>query len=152
MYNEKQETSIIIGMEEIVRVGVSIIAKRDSDQRLIVGKRIGSHGADTWALPGGHLEYGESFEACASRELYEETGIFLSPSQFTVVDTLNCIMPEYGKHHVTIILQTVLPEDCKPQVKEPNKCKEWRLVYWNQIQSLGELFIPLRRLLEVRAV
>lgn len=32
-------------------------------------------GQDYWATPGGGLEPGESFEAAAVRELYEETGI-----------------------------------------------------------------------------
>ena len=30
---------------------------------------------DTWELPGGHREAGESIDACAQRELLEETGI-----------------------------------------------------------------------------
>lgn len=32
-------------------------------------------GQDYWATPGGGLEAGESFEAAAVRELYEETGL-----------------------------------------------------------------------------
>jgi 8-oxo-dGTP diphosphatase len=31
-----------------------------------------------WENPGGMLEEGEDFEACASRELYEETGVLAS--------------------------------------------------------------------------
>ena len=30
--------------------------------------------AGMWVMPGGHCEPGESIEACARRELYEETG------------------------------------------------------------------------------
>ena len=31
--------------------------------------------AGAWVLPGGHIDVGESFEECAIREIYEETGI-----------------------------------------------------------------------------
>ena len=55
------------------RVGIGVILARDGE--VLLGLRRGSHGAGTWSFPGGHLDHGESAEACASRELYEETGL-----------------------------------------------------------------------------
>jgi 8-oxo-dGTP diphosphatase len=66
------------------RVGVGVFVKKDG--KILVGKRKGSHGGGTWALPGGHLEPGESFETCCKREVLEETGLIIdniSPVVFT---------------------------------------------------------------------
>lgn len=42
---------------------------------MLLGKRAGSHGDGTWAPAGGHLEFGESIEACARREVRQATGL-----------------------------------------------------------------------------
>ncbi|GAK64835.1 7,8-dihydro-8-oxoguanine triphosphatase NUDT15 [Moesziomyces antarcticus] len=60
----------------IPRVGVAVFVLNEQGH-VLVGKRTGSHGAGTIALPGGHLELHESFYECAARETYEETGLVL---------------------------------------------------------------------------
>lgn len=62
------------------RVGVGLFLVDDRGY-ILIGKRKGSHGAGTLALAGGHLDWLESWEDCAVRELYEETGIRLSDYQ-----------------------------------------------------------------------
>ena len=64
----------------IPRVGVAVFVINEKGH-VLVGKRIGSHGAGTLALPGGHLELHESFHECAARETFEETGLILEPPQ-----------------------------------------------------------------------
>ena len=90
-------------MAEAPRVGVGVfIFDRTRGARFLIGKRKGSHGAGTWALPGGHLEHGESFEQCAMREVEEETGIRLEQPRF--LTATNTVFAESGKHYVTIFM------------------------------------------------
>ena len=49
--------------QKIPKVGVGVIVRREG--RILLGKRKGSHGENTWAPPGGHLEFMESVEECA---------------------------------------------------------------------------------------
>ena len=60
-------------MENRPRIGVVVIIKKDN--KILFGKRKGSHGEGSWSFPGGHLEFNENIEDCAVREVLEETGI-----------------------------------------------------------------------------
>ena len=79
-------------------VGVGVIVRR-GDEVLLVQRKY--HGAGTWAAPGGYLDLGESFEQCAEREVWEETGVEIADTQ--VVATANDLHPD-GKHNVTVWL------------------------------------------------
>lgn len=70
-------------MNEGVSVKVSFYEQIDDDKlkfAVIVSKYQGKwvfckhKQRNTYEVPGGQREYGESIEACARRELYEETG------------------------------------------------------------------------------
>ncbi len=87
------------------------------------------------------MEFGESIEACARREVLEETGLILGavrPGPYT-----NDFMASEGKHYVTCYVQaSALPGEAK--VMEPNKCECWA---WFQWQSLPTgLFAPVANL------
>src|SRR4051794_4091881 len=82
-------------------VGVQVLVTKD--RMVLLGRREGSFGAGTWGLPGGHLEFGESFEAAAARELREETG--LSATQLRTIRSFNT--PYRRTHYVQIGVEAV---------------------------------------------
>jgi len=118
------------------RVGVGVIVVRDG--HVLVGERRGAHGAHTWAFPGGHLEHGESIEACAARELLEETG--LVAARFTLGPYTNDVFADEQKHYVTLfaIAHGVVGE---PAILEPEKCAGWSWCRWTELPS--PRFAPL---------
>ena len=112
-----------------VGIGVLVIDRdRDSDRNhVLLGRRKGAHGAGTWALPGGWLEKGEAFEACALRELEEETGLVAADVKGAAVLPVvaNNVMDE-GVHSVTVFVGLALANRAaRARVCEPDKCHEW---------------------------
>ncbi len=134
-----------------VRVGVGALVTIRGRDGVAAGIRKRSHGSGTLALPGGHLEFGESWAECAARELEEETGLSLPPSNFTLAHVTNDPMPDEGKHYVTIFMKAEAPEGSQLINLEPEKCKGWGIYSWGDLESAGDegkLFGPLERLVK----
>ncbi|KAL6716364.1 hypothetical protein ACLMJK_005930 [Lecanora helva] len=143
-----------------VRVGVGVFVleapQRSLDNpRFLIGERLNAHGAGTWATPGGHLEFGESFEECAAREVMEETGLKVKNVRF--LTATNNHMPADRKHYVTIFMACERENDHdQPRVMEPQKCALWDWSTWEDllgwVRQGGEvkgkkLFTPLLNLI-----
>lgn len=124
-----------------VKVGVGVIIIRDGF--ILLGERRGAHGAGSWALPGGHLEFGESIQRCAQREVREETG--LAVDSVRNVAFTNDIFEKEGQHYVTLF---VVAEKWhgEPAVMEPDKCRRWVWCDWEKLPT--PLFVPLQNLKE----
>ncbi|KAK1983935.1 NUDIX domain-containing protein [Colletotrichum cereale] len=140
------------------RVGVAAIIQR-KDGRIIVGQRKSSHGAGTIQLPGGHLEFGESFFLCAERETLEETGLRVRGVKVAAVT--NDVFGDLGKHYITIFVRCEMEDpDAEPINVEPEKCAGWSWVTWREVRDINEaakepgggqrvkLFLPLQQLVE----
>ncbi|OQS06376.1 ubiquitin thioesterase OTU1, partial [Thraustotheca clavata] len=132
----------------VPRVGVGVLIYSPKHPNcVLIGVRKGSHGAGKLALPGGHLEFGESWEECAIREVKEETNLDIS--KCTLAFTTNDVMEEYEKHYITIFMQTTISENQIPELMEPDKCEGW---IWQDYASLktpelqARLFLPLQQL------
>lgn len=61
-------------------------------------------------MPGGHLEFGESWETCAAREVLEETGLVVTNARFA--SAVNSVFGNTA-HYVTIFMRADLQEVCR---------------------------------------
>lgn len=121
-----------------VRVGVGAFILESSPQeslenpRFLIGKRINAHGAGAWATPGGHLEFSETPEICAAREILEETGLKVTNVRF--LTATNDFMPADNKHYITLFMVCERENSGEePKVLEPDRCEAWEWASWEDL-------------------
>ncbi|MEJ0072501.1 MAG: NUDIX domain-containing protein [Candidatus Saccharibacteria bacterium] len=133
--------------EKKVGVGFGVMLIRDG--KVLLGRRHDDpekadsllNGAGKWTMPGGKLDFGETFEVGASREVLEETGI--TTGKLSVI----CVNQDIVEtaHFITIGLM------CKefsgePQVMEPDEITKWD---WFDLNSLPTpLYFPSAKIFE----
>ena len=100
-----------------VGIGIMILKKR----KVLLAKRKGSHGEGEYSFPGGHLEYMESFERGALREIQEEYGIEIENIRFLFLANVKKYAP---KHYVHIGLIADW-KDGEPEILEPDRNEDW---------------------------
>lgn len=123
-------------------VALGIMVQREG--RVLMAKRKGALGFDTWGFPGGKLEGGESLEAGIMRELSEECGEGLKVKNLRFMLLAN-ILEIKPKHFVNICYTAdwVAGEAING---EPEKHGEWE---WFAMDKLPEpIFAPSRIMLE----
>lgn len=127
------------------RIGVACVVEREG--KVLLGQRKGAHAIGCWGFPGGHLEFGESVESCATRELIEETG--LKPLSMRLGPWVENVMEEGQKHYITIFV-FIDKFDGEPALLEPDKCEGWEWYSWDSLPQ--PLFSPIPSLIEKEAL
>jgi ADP-ribose pyrophosphatase YjhB (NUDIX family) len=72
-----------------------------SGQKVLWVKRAKAPNAGLWGMPGGYVELGETVEEAAARELLEETGVVISPSELSVYGVVS--IPEISQIFISLI-------------------------------------------------
>jgi 8-oxo-dGTP diphosphatase len=133
---EQQEP---MNLQERPKIGIGVCIVKEG--KVLMGKRLNSHGQGHWAFPGGHLEFGESLAECARREVLEETGLHITNIR-RGPDTEDIFIAE-KKHYITIIMIADYASGI-PQVLEPHKCERWE---WFSLNALPQpLFLTFENL------
>ncbi|KAG7032485.1 Nudix hydrolase 1, partial [Cucurbita argyrosperma subsp. argyrosperma] len=132
----------------VPRVGVVVYILKGKS--VLLGRRLSSSGDSshaTFALPGGHLEFGESFEDCGVREVKEETGLDIEKTEFLTVTNNPFVNDPKPSHYVVIFMRAVLSDPLQqPQNLEPSKCGGWDWYDWDDLPS--PLFWPLEKMVK----
>jgi 8-oxo-dGTP diphosphatase len=128
-------------MERIPRIGMGILILREG--RFLFMKRSTPHGKGTWCPPGGHLEFQESLEDCARREVREETGIEIK--NIRLVAVTNDIHRNEDSHYITIHMLAD-HESGEPKIMEEDKATDMGWFEWNSLPQ--PLFLPIQNLLK----
>jgi 8-oxo-dGTP diphosphatase len=123
------------------RIGVGVIVTKGD--RVLLIERKGVHGQGTWSTPGGHLEYGESPEACAARETMEETGVAIT--NVRALGFTNDFFEGSGLHYVTLWMRGEYKSG-EATVAAPYEAAAVGWFAWNALPR--PLFLPLRQLLQ----
>ena len=121
------------------KIGINCLLIKDN--QILLGKRLSKSGNNTWGMPGGKMEFGEHFEDCMKRELFEETGLVAEKYKF--LQLLNDPSPEVHYIHINFLVEEW---SGNLENKEPEKCAEWK---WFDLNNLPkdiyfghEKFIP----------
>ena len=126
-------------MQHNPRVGVGVFVFKNG--KFLIGQRKGAHGADSWCVPGGHLEFGESPKQTAAREVMEETGLEIKNIRFGAVT--NDIFRQEDKHYVTIWMISEWKSGIE-KIMEPDKFIAQKWVTFDSLPD--ELFLPWQNL------
>ncbi|KAL3199183.1 hypothetical protein MRX96_014137 [Rhipicephalus microplus] len=126
-------------------IGVAVfVLSEKHPECILLGRRRNTLGHGLYQVPGGHLEFGESWEQAAYREVLEETGLHVhNVSLCSIVDTIE---PEHDYHYMTVFMRGYVDETrgSEPRNMEPNKCEGWLWWKWSVIPSPDLLFWCLR--------
>lgn len=126
-----------------VGVGVAAFIFNYEDDTVLLVKRQGSHGAGTWAPPGGWVEAGESLLQAAEREVKEEVGM-----DVTAIQELGYTEDHFpeGVHDIcfSVVCKYDMLGPSGPRIMEPDKITQidWVNVY--EVHKL-DLFLPMRQ-------
>jgi len=103
-----------------VAVGVFIINKKN---QIFLTKRgqQATNERGTWEIPGGKVNFGETLQFAAKREIKEEFGIDVNLiEQFPAQ---NHLIPEESQHWVPTTFLAKVKGTKRPKIIEPNKCE-----------------------------
>ena len=133
------------------KVGVGFGVLIQQNGKILLGRRHGDPDkadsvfrvANVWTMPGGKLDYGESFTEGAKREVKEETGIDIKEEDLDVI----CVNEDMNEHAHFITIGLIAKKfSGEPKVLEPNEITEWNFFGMDELPA--NIYFPSAKGLE----
>jgi len=128
------EDNVVVDQKKRVGAGLGVILEKNG--KILLGMRhpdpdkadSAFRSAGEWCLPGGKIDFGETIEECAVREVLEETGIIIKNPE--VVSIHNC-----KNEHAHFLTAGVVAREWEGEAKvtEPDEIIKWE---WFDIKNL----------------
>lgn len=118
-------------------VDVLVLLQRDDGLILLTERAGGIYMSGAWAVPGGKVDAGEDVITAAAREVREETGIALTPTQLAFIGVTHHLPPHRDSRIGFGFLATAWRGD--PRNVEPNKCSR---LAWFALDDLPSPTMP----------
>lgn len=120
---------------------VGILVKNNG--KFLLAKERLESGKDYWIVPGGKVEFGETIEDAARREILEETGVQAKKLNFLAYK--EAIFPEFNYHTVIFFFETQtdsydLKDDVEGKVIKSQWFTKKEAVKLNLVDSAEWLF------------
>lgn len=139
-------------MSQDKKVGVGFgVMILNNEGKVLLGKRHDDpekadsalNGAGTWTMPGGKMDFGETFEGAAVREVEEETSIRIKEDSLELISLRNNKVETAQFVTLGFLCRDFEGE---PKVMEPDEITEWQ---WFDLDDLPEkMFFPSAKIVK----
>jgi 8-oxo-dGTP diphosphatase len=109
---------------ETIRYTADVVAVTDDDRVLLIERGWPPH-QGAWALPGGHVDPGETSLAAAVRELEEETGVRVNPADLTPIGVFDRPDRDPRGRYVTVAYRVQVPSGTSIVAGDDARNTEW---------------------------
>jgi 8-oxo-dGTP diphosphatase len=118
---------------DVPRVGVGAVVIKDN--KVLLVRRGIPPSKNLWAIPGGHIELGETLQQTAEREILEETGVVIKAGEpiyaFDLIE-----QDDSGRIRFHFIVVDVKGEYVSGEPCGSDDALEARWLSWEEIKAL----------------
>lgn len=109
---------------ETIRYTADVVALTPDGSVLLIERGWPPH-EGAWALPGGHVDPGETSLAAAARELAEETGVHVTADSLRPIGVWDAPDRDPRGRYVTVAYAAVVPADTQIVAGDDARTARW---------------------------